>query len=353
MTRITTKILGLLVPAIFFSTSCKKNSSSDTDTEELKAEILSDISSNVCKSSYEDLFAKSDALLAAVTTLNAATNETNLTQSRAAWKNIRTTWERTESWLFGPVEADNIDPRIDSWPVDFNDLDAILNNNDELTEAYVDNLGDFLKGFHPIEYILWGRDGNKTAAQFTAREKAYLVALAQNLRKLCGEVRNTWSEGYATQLATAGKGSAEFSTQQEAYFQLVDAMSGICEEVANAKIKEPFDANDPSQEESPFAKNSFTDFSNNITGVLDMYQGKFTADGKGIEDLVRNYNLSLDTEIKSKHAAAIAALAAFNKPFGEAIGSEQSKIQNAMDKINDLQAVLDGKLRPFIQQYVK
>jgi putative iron-regulated protein len=71
----------------------------------------------------------------------------------------------TEAWLFGPVEQNNIDPRIDTWPVDFNALDAILANNDELTDTYIDGLEDALKGFHPIEYVLWGKNGNKKAAQ--------------------------------------------------------------------------------------------------------------------------------------------------------------------------------------------
>ena len=348
--------LMVMIPAVLIAPACKKNKNSDaTDVAQLKTDILKDVSVNVCTASYVDMLDKANALQTAVTALTTTTNDANLTAARTAWKAMRVTWERSEAWLFGPVEADNIDPRIDTWPVNFTDLDNILRNNDDLTEDYVDNLDDALKGFHPIEYLLWGADGNKTATSFTDnREKEYLLSLTQNLVKQTTSVKDTWSNGYNTQLATAGNGSAEFATQQDAFIQLVDAMSGICGEVADSKLKEPFDSSDPTKEESPFAKNSIVDFTNNIKGIMDMYQGKFNdKDGKGIEDLVRLKNLSLDAEIKNKYNTAIAALGAITVPFGTAISTEQTKIQNAMDKIAEFEEVLDGKLKPFLQQQVQ
>jgi predicted lipoprotein len=347
-------MIGL--PLTMLTLACKKNNDNTVNAfETLKTEVLEDISANVCTYSYEDLYAKTQELSDAVAALNATTDDANLNAARTKWKAIRVTWEQSESWLFGPVEANSIDPRIDTWPVDFNALEAILGNSDALTEDYVDGLDESLKGFHPIEYLLWGQTGTKTAAQFTTREKEYLVALTANLLKLTKEVRDVWTTGgYQMQLAKAGSGSAEFSTRQEAYVQIVTAMADICGEVADSKLKEPFDAQDPSLEESPFARNSITDFTNNIKGILNIYQGRFNnTDGKGLEDLVRANNLSLDAEIKSKHAAAIAALEAIDVPFGEAITTQQSKIQNAMTKINELHSVLDDKLNAYVLQYAK
>ncbi|MBS1576259.1 MAG: hypothetical protein JST09_13225 [Bacteroidetes bacterium] len=323
-----------------------------TDVIKLKTAILVDAANTVIVPSYNDLSSKAAELLTAVQTLNATTNDANLAACQALWKNIRQTWEQSEAWLIGPVEADNIDPRIDTWPVDFNELDAILNGSNELNEAYVNGLEESLKGFHPIEYLLWGEDGTKVAADFTSRQKNFLLALAQNLNTLCGEVKASWIGGYASKFATAGaSGNTDYPTTKSAYEALVDGMAGICDEVANGKIKDPFDAQDPMQEESPFAKNSITDFTNNVKGVLAMYQGKFTSDGKGVEDLVRNYNLSLDAEIKNKYQAAITALGAITIPFGEAILTQQTQVTNAMAKINDLAGTLETKLKPFVQQY--
>jgi putative iron-regulated protein len=355
MNKSLTKAFIVALPLTLLSLSCSKKSNSDTsDTVETRKAILLNISTTVCTQSYEDMYAKAQELQTAVTALNTATTDANLATARTKWKAMRTTWEQSEAWLFGPVDANAIDPRIDTWPVDFNALETILNSSDALTDTYVDALDESLKGFHPIEYLLWGQNGTKAAATITAREKEFLGALTQNLVKLSKEVRDSWTTGgYQAQLSTAGAGSTEFTTQQAAFVQIADAMAGICDEVANGKIKEPFDAQDPKLEESPFAKNSTIDFTNNIAGVLAVYQGRFTGDGQGLEDFVRAHNLSLDAEIKSKHAAAIASLNAITIPFGQAIVTEQSKVQNAMDKVNELAKVIDEQLKPLILQYVK
>lgn len=356
MKKTTNVVLVLLASAGVIMSSCKKDDDNGTtDTTALKTEILQDAANKVCLASYQDLSSKADQLLVAVNTLTTTTTDSNLDNCRTLWRSIRETWERSEAWLFGPVDVDKIDPRIDTWPVDFNDLNTVLASSDVLDEAYIDGLDeehDALKGFHPIEYLLWGKDGDKTASAFTAREKEYLVGLAQNLKKLTTEVKDSWAGGYANTLATAGNsGNADYPTKRVAFETIVDAMGGICDEVANGKMKDPFEAQDPQLEESPFAQNSITDFTNNIKGIMDIYQGKFTEDGKGIEDLVRTYNLSLDNDIKTKHGTAVAALQAITVPFGEAILTQQTQVQTAMDKINELAETLADNLKPFVQQY--
>lgn len=339
---------------LLFLFSCgRRTTTSTTDIDTLNKDILNSIAHNVCSGSYTEMYNRALTLENAVLALQTNTNETNLTACKTAWKEMRFTWETTESWLFGPISANNIDPRIDTWPVDFTAIDSVLNTANPLTESYIDNLEDALKGFHPTEYFLWGANGNKTAADFTARQLEYLVALTHNLSKLSKEVDDTWKGSYAEELATAGNGSAAYATKTSAYMEIVDAMAGICDEVANGKINDPFIAQDPMLEESPFAKNSIKDFTQNIQGVLVIYQGNFNGDKYGIEDLVREYNTSLDQDVKSAHAAAIAALNNITLPFGEAIISQPIMVQNAIDKINALAEVLDTKLKPFLQQYGK
>ncbi|SEM29904.1 Uncharacterized iron-regulated protein [bacterium A37T11] len=348
-------LLSLLIPAAIALGSCSDDDDNNSiNNAQLQTDILANVAKNVCEASYVDMYNKAVALQTAITTLNTTTNDENLAAAQAAWQEIRVTWERSEAWLFGPVEADNIDPRIDTWPVDFNDLNGILNSDQPLTEEYINSLEDGQKGFHPIEYLLWGQNGNKTASALTSREKEYLSALVSNLVDLAQDAKDTWQGGYTQQLANAGSGNQEFPSQQAAFLQLVDGMAGICDEVANSKIKEPFESGDASQEESPFAQNSFTDFTNNIRGILLMYQGQFSADGKGLEDLVQQYNGTLDGQIKSAHAAAISALESFGDvPFGTAIKTRESDIKNAMEKINTLADLLNNDLTRFVQQFVK
>ncbi|MCA0397159.1 MAG: peptidase M75 [Bacteroidetes bacterium] len=349
-----TRVSTLLLLAAAAFSSCQKDDDKTTDVTALKKDILVNVSTNVITASYTDMNNKATALANAVTALESTTNDANLSAARQAWKDMRVVWEQTEAWLYGPVSSEDIDPRIDTWPVDFNALDAQLAGSAQFTAAYIDALPEDLKGFHPIEYLLWGKDGSKTAAAFTAREKSYLQALTDNLVALSKQVDDAWKTGYSTTFATAGQtGNSTYTSLQSAYLEMVAGMADICEEVANGKMKDPFDAQDTNQEESPFAKNSITDFTNNIQGILKMYQGDYNQSGVGLEDLVRNYNLSLDSDLKAAHAAAIAALNAITVPFGQAITSQQSQVQTAMAKINALHVVLQNQLQPFVQQYAK
>ena len=86
---------------------------------------------------------------------------------------------------------------------------------------------------------------------------------------------------------------------------------------------------------------------------MNVYTGAFTADGKGLEDLVKKYNLSLDGDIKEKHAAAIASMNAITIPFGEAIYTERGKVETAMTAIGELKSVLEDELLPFVRLHAE
>jgi predicted lipoprotein len=335
--------------------ACKKDdpAPSTPASPSLKTEILSQFSDNVATATYGDLKAKAIQLHQNTLALATTTDENTLSACKQAWRDCRSAWEQSEAFLFGPVSSENIDPRIDTWPVNFADLDSVLSSSAVFTPAYIDNLDDALKGFHPVEYLLFGVNGNKTAASFTTRELEYLNALTLNLETLTTELAGYWDvsaqNNFHHQFETAGAGSTVYTTQRAAYEEMVNAMIGICDEVANGKIAGPYTAQDPSLEESPFAFNSITDFTNNMRGVRNTYLGAYAADGKGLEDLVREHNLSLDGQVKQKIDAAIAALGTVTVPFGQAITQQPVQIQNSINAINDLKTVLENDLLPFVQ----
>ena len=326
--------------------------------ETLNAEILDNFSATLAQAVYADLAVKTTTLNDQVIALETggATNA-EMDACRNTWKQARESWEQSEAFLFGPVSTDNIDPRIDTWPVNFTDLDAQLESDEEFTAAYIDGLEDALKGFHPIEYLIFGEDGEKAAADLSDRDIEYLKGLAKNLKDLTDDLNVSWNpsttDSYHLAFTKAGDGSSIYPTQLSAFEELVNAMIGICDEVANGKIDEVLVAQDPSLEESPFSQNSMIDFTNNIKGVQNVYLGKFSADGKGLEDLVRKHNLQLDSDIKLKINTAITALGNVSIPFGEAIISQPIQVQNAVDAINDLKDMLEEQLLPYVQQHAK
>ncbi len=353
------KYLAIASLALLSLTRCNDDDDAvvtfDTD---LNAQILSDFSTGVASATYTELQAKAALLNIQVATFKTSKTDANLAAIQQTWKEARTIWEQTEAHLFGPVATESIDPRIDTWPVDFQALESQLSGTGNFDEAYIDNLDDALKGFHPVEYLIFGQGGTKKATDITDRQMQYLQGLSLNLNKLTTELGNNWSaagasSNYIAAVSKAGEGSAEYPTQLAAFEELVKAMAGICDEVANGKLAEPYEAKNASLEESPFAANSIIDFTNNIKGVQNVYLGQYKTNGKGLEDLVRAHNLSLDADIKAKLDAAINSLGKITDPFGKAITTQAVQIENAMDAINALKTVLEEDLLTFVGEHAK
>ncbi len=349
-----------VIPAIaLLVVACKKDDNDETSTTPTtvtSTDVLNAFAVNVAQDNYNDLAQRSQDLHTRIATFTTSLSDADLELCCEQWRATRLSWELSEALLFGPVATENIDPRIDTWPVNFVDLEAQLASSNAFTAEYITALEDALKGFHPIEYLLFGADGNKTAAQFTARELEYLAALSTDLTDLTNDLSHRWnpttSGNYTHALTSAGAGSDVYATQRAAMEEVVNAMAGICDEVANGKMHEVLLAQDPSLEESPFSQNSLMDFTNNIRGVENVYLGRYAANGIGLEDFVRMHDLQLDSTIKQRIAAAIAALGTITVPFGQAIVEQPVQVQQAVDAITALASTLNDELLPLVQQHV-
>jgi len=348
-----------LIALASFAVSCD-------DDEEVGAnfkdrEVVTAYADSVVVPTYMLLSTRAVALETAVSTLAATPNETNLTAAKNAWVATRVPWEQSEAHLFGPVSANGYDPAMDSWPVNRTDLDAVLASGNALTQAYVSALPEEQKGFHTLEYLLWGDNGNKAAAALTARELEYSKALAAELTTVTGALATSWTAGvggaaaYRTVFTNAGMGSTAYPSLGSAAQEILVGMSGICDEVANGKIADPYDAHDPQKVESQFSFNSQLDFADNIRGVLNAYTGDAAAAGtmgRGLSDYVVALDPALDARFRAEIADAIAAIGAIPPPFRTAITTPSSYplIEAAQAAIRKVQATIDGPLTKAVLQ---
>src|SRR4051812_31818148 len=167
-------ILTFTATAILFTISCRKATDNNTAVV-TETEVINDFVNKLVLPTYQDLQNKATALNNAVNTLNTAPSAANLDAARAAWRDVRNTWELCEGFLIGPIEDDNYDPDMDTWPVDYNQLDSFINTSSSFSIATVENLSQSLRGFHPLEYILWGKDGRITVDSVSAKDKQYMI----------------------------------------------------------------------------------------------------------------------------------------------------------------------------------
>lgn len=114
---------------------------------------------------YAELKERNAAMLTAVKNLASKRNDAAFEAACNSWLSAREPWEKSEAFLFGPVDNLGLDPNMDSWPLDqdmivnhlnsgnFADLEWGDGDDDNKVEA-----AQNIRGFHTLEFLLF-KDG--------------------------------------------------------------------------------------------------------------------------------------------------------------------------------------------------
>ncbi|MBO4666343.1 MAG: hypothetical protein J5612_05660 [Paludibacteraceae bacterium] len=309
-----------------------------------------------------------------------------MAEAGASWRLMRKHWEQSEAFLYGPAAAHNIDPHIDSWPLDFNAMNALLHDADRMKAieeeggSYVgDKLGYALKGFHAAEYLLFesiekdGRavgTGKTHAANLTHAEAIYLLGIVEDLvqqailLEYCwagemsaakaeiledGEV-DTFEDKYGWQMMNAGKAGSTYVTYQEAAEEIIAGCVDIAGEVAELKLGNPYISNTADQRdyiESPYSCTSTTDFADNIISIKNAYCGAKEGDSS-VSDYVKSQDSELDAQVRTALDEAIAAIEEI-KDF-ENTAKANAQVKAAIDKVTVVEDLLDKKIMPMLSK---
>ncbi len=356
-------VIFAIVLAAF--TSCKKDDvnkpdhGNGNDAYDFQPILRSYVEKTIIPT-YGAMKDNSKKLFAQVETFKTSGAQADLDKACELWKETRKPWEASEAFLFGPAAYHNLDPLLDSWPLDKDQLDQVLAGSQVLDAAYVaDGLGAVLRGFHTVEYLLFREGQPRKVADVTAREKEYLVAVTEVLRNDCVKLWAAWEGGkgeeqilediefevgtpYGQEFIKAGEAGSRYNSQTDAIDDIIQGMLDIADEVGNAKIADPHGSNNVLDVESWFSWNSLTDFKNNVHSIKNSYIGGYYTDGGDANSLsayVKSKDEALDTEIKTKIDEAIAAIGAIPEPFRNNL--QHANIQPAMDKLNELAESLE------------
>lgn len=351
--------------------------------------VVDNEADNIITQTYENLNSAAADLLVAVTALNTGgATEPEMDAAQDAWKAARVPWESSEGFLFGPVSDLSVDPAIDSWPLNTPDLTTFLNNNPTATKADVEAAGDDLRGFHAIEWLLFGdgvADNDKTAAELSGETGAlnYLVALAEHFKDQTQALEDGWTTDingngpYATLLKEPSGTNPVFGSYTAVMDELIDGIIGIADEIGNAKIADPFGASigdaDTSQVESQYSWNSLTDFHNNVQSIMNVYTGRLGFDWQtdtltdtdnGLYAFVLAHDSTLAMRVFEEIRSAQQAIALIkgdsdntttdigpgDEPFRNQISDAAGRllIEDAIAALNTLLNTLTGDVKPLI-----
>ena len=298
-------------------TSCDENNGENPSELSAKEQTLKDAVTpyvnNTVITTYKSM---ADAAIKLMNACNEAKDkfdgdksgaQEKITEAGNYWKESRKYWELSEAFLFGAAADYNIDPHIDSWPLDKAALEQLLNNQGMMNAigegggAYVSaNLGYGLLGFHAIEYMLFqlNASGDKSSARdvnsLNKNQMIYMAAVAD---------------------------------YTDAAQEILQGCIDIADEVAEQKMGRP--ANGSSEEdknyiESPYSLNSIVDFADNIRSIKNAYEGSNDGD-KSVSDFIASVNAEKDKAVKDAIAAAITSIKKIPEPFAKNATSQTTK----------------------------
>ena len=355
----------ILSSLVLITGSCKDDNEVDNpdDQNEVLSSIISDYTNKTVIKTYEAMADNAILLTEAVDNFSTEITDGEVSAAAEAWKNTRQYWEKSEAFLFGPAAFNNLDPLLDSWPLDKDQLDQVLEDVEqgevEMSADYVrNNLGASLRGFHAVEYLLFREGASRSGVDITTSELTYLKAVAQVLAEDCTTLEAWWGgsdnittekqnmlesaeievgDPFGDEIINAGLAGSRYASQNAALEEIIQGAMDIADEVGNAKIADPVESGNVLDVESWYSWNSLTDFQNNIESIENAYLGGLNEGDRdnSLSNFVLEKSSDLDAEIKANIELAISKISAIGEPFRNNLSNSEAT-DAAMEACNSL-----------------
>jgi predicted lipoprotein len=280
---------------------------------------------------------------------DAPTAET-LATLQEGWRWARTPWKRTDAFRFGPTSVGTLAVAIDQSPIDPAKIDAEIAGAATLDAAYFDNLGANKKGFHGIEYLIFGADDAAVLALFTTdvnavRRRAFVAGAADHLVASALRLQAAWI-AQAALLADPGADNTDYPNITASIDALVNESVFQVEVVADTRIGKPLGTQTggtphPELQESAPSGLSLADMTGTLESIRNIYFGsRDGTPGKGIGKLVHERSPVTDRDVHTALDAAFAAIAAIPPPYTQALLDGRPEVLAAYNAVQDLRHVL-------------
>lgn len=367
-------LFALLLPTMVVSCSDNNDEPATGGNDAEKQALIAQDVNKVIVPTYKSLADAAIELSDICAELKENPTQEKVNEACDKWIEARKYWELSEAFLFGAAGDYNIDPHIDSWPLQKSKLDQTLADADLMAELDEDGagadgfstLGYGLLGFHAVEYVIFREGKARDVNEIPKNELIFNAAVAEDLSWQTIRLEAAWAgidnvtaakkkiledneleptNDYGQMLITAGQsGNTNYKTQIDAMVQLMQGASDISDEVGNTKITDPVNSQNKLDVESWYSWNSIADFTDNIRSVRNIYYGSLdgTVSTNSLANFVKKTDAAADTRLRTAIDNAIKEVSSMPAPFRNHLAKEES--QKAVDACNELMNALDAAI---------
>ena len=355
---------------------------------------------DIAQAMYGDALATARQLDTAVDALLHAPGDQTLAAARAAWLAARVPYQQTEVYRFGNPIVDEWEGKVNAWPLDEGLIDyvAAVSYGDASDENafYVANVvanpklaiggkkidagsidaalleslheiyeveANVSRGYHAIEFLLWGQDlhgtgpgkGERPASDFATgdvctngncdRRGAYLAAATDLLVSDLQEMLANWQAGGPARAALTADG------EKKGLAMMLTGLGSLSYgELAGERIKLGLMLHDPEEEHDCFSDNTHNSHYYNVVGMRAVYLGRYdgvdgtVTEGPSLSDLIRAADPAADEAMRAALEKTLAAFAAikqsadsgqmaYDQMLGEGNAAGNAMIQAGVDAL--------------------
>lgn len=309
----------------------------------------------IVSATYRDALKGAEDLRAAIQVFLATPSADTLAAARSAWIAARKPYLQSEAFRFYEGPIDQIDSRINAWPVDeayidyvAEDPNAGIINHPELhpvlTAESIAGLNEkdgeksISTGFHAIEFLLWGQDhdpngpgdrpyqdhviGKDSTATHPERRREYLRLAADMLVRDLQSLNANWEDKRPDNHRAWFVASAPHQSLRK----ILHGMGSLsATELAGERLTVAYETKEQEDEHSCFSDTTQSDVFYSALGIRNVHTGQYQCldgtrlEGPGIDSLLREASPALADELSKQIESSLAAARSIPSPFDQAV----------------------------------
>ena len=346
-------ILGLLLPLSLLAVGLIAKAQDSFD----RRAMLQSLVDNVILPGQATFTEASLTLSAAAEQFVREPDGDNLAALHNAWRETAEAWQEIAHFNMD-LRLTSIHNQVYKPPANYDFIDDILNGDDEISEAFVDGIGSTSKGLDALEYLIFDPDKTPTEivnAFADEGRRQFALALAQNIERKAGEIRDYWSPDgrkYADRFVKADQeGGAVQGTinmlANKIFISLqTDLEMWLGEPSGIALDGEPH----PELVESPFGRHSLQHIAHRLIGLHRLFNGGTIENHLGFDDYLDFLGAEYDggtlsDAINQRFAIALISIDAIDEPLALAVINAPDDIAALYEDLRQLQILLRADMK--------